>query len=826
MSFCSIKQLVAVVTCGLTWLSLEYTVAQSVPNEPGINVRTINGLKQRRLFDLATSHAVAALSDEEISGRERVDIVVAMIDTLAQKAYQSRDPLAWDDARKVATDWEQRMQLPRKILISVQTALIDHLQVEKWVREVESDSAKPGTREQALAAISRLVTKFGELQSEVTTLLNRRPGPREEADWFSPNELLTLRYNLEYQQSRALQYRAAMYGEDQELNRNDVLTKVEGQLNSVLQSIGPAQSLWWTVQADRIAIARAVGDFRRASQIVANLPKQGGEPESRNLVTAEWIRTLTARGDLESAIATGGSQSFASNSPKLDLARVELFVAMAAKSGDKTWQQRSLDLTRSIEETHGGYWGRLANLSVVGTAAMTTGIGSNLDLLIRIADEAQRKKQWLEAIKALDAAHAKAEQASQPEIAWKLGFRAASIEQTQGRHDNAADRFERLASRQADWPEAHSGYLMACWNLSRTMQGDPTKVERYEMMLGRLIDTWPTSSSADQARIWLASIRRTRRNWPAAIGLLLDVNTASPLFGKAVAQLRDVARMFIRQKDVSEESRSNIRSALVVRLSPLVDIEHDSMPENWKATRAQIVLQLAELEYLYAAEVPNDVSAALRQVIADPLTAPDVRLPAQALEYVGSKQSLKLAGSPEGRSQQLKIIFEGLEPFEGDHELRTKSVTFLKAAKQFSAEINTLPDLQKRQWTSAMINSLEWTGEILQAVDIAISMAKQYPKVASIQIRLAELLTLHSQNDSKFQSQALSQWRTIAKSTRQNSENWYLAKYHVAKLLADQGKTEDASKLLNFIRAVPPGWSKAANAAQFDELYKQVSGGR
>lgn len=822
MTYIRMKQL-AMIACVAVFLSIAKSDSVAVAQtETGIHVQTINGLKQRRLYELAVGHAERMLARDDLESAERVDIIVALIDTLGQKAYQAGDAESWQEAKRAATDWLAQSRSPRKILIAVQSALVDQLQIERWVREVETESAAAGTREKALAAVSGLAQRFDELQAEARVLLNRRPGSREQGDWFRPNELLTLRYNLEYQQARTLLHRATLYGDDQELSRNDVLALVEQRLESVQQSIRPDQPLWWTVQADRIAVARTLKDFQKASRIFGSLPKSG--TPSRNLVTAEWIRALISAQRLEDGVVVAGTKAFASNAPRLDLARVELYVAMAGKSNEKIWQQRALDLTRSIEETHGSYWGRLANLSVVGTAAVAAHGDSSLDLLIRLADEAQRKKQWAEAIKALDTAYTKAVEAGRTEVAWKLGFRAASIEQSQGRHEPASRRFEALAQHHRDWHESHTASLMACWNLTRVMKNDSANVDRYELMLKQLIDGWPESTSANQARIWLAAVRRSRRNWPSAIGLLLDVNASSPLFGKAVEQLRVIMPAFLQQQDVSNESKVNVKSALVVRLAPLLDATGDSLPDNWAQTRAQVVLQLAELKWLYGTDVPGDLSAGLQQIVTNMPGTSSETLQAQAIQYVDSGTYIRLSSDSAQRLRQLSLIYRGLLPRKSDADLQQKALRFRTAVKQYAGEIGQLPEADQKKWKVATIDALAWTGETLPAVLLATEFAGQYSKDSTVQIRLAELLTLHAESDNEFLARALGQWRKVGSMSRKNSDSWFHAKYQVAKLMADQGQNEEALKRLNFIKAIPPGWRNAPNARQFDELYQSLGG--
>jgi hypothetical protein len=812
------------------FLCLQAALSAAAPDaavaqpDSAITVRTIDGLKQRRLFDLAIRYAESVLADDDTGQAARVDVAVALIDTLGQRAFQGRDSELWEAARRTARDLQQRIRAPREILIAVQFALLDQLQLEKWVRQVETGTASEEIRQQALAIAPRLVTQLEQLQQETTVLLNRRPGPREEDSWFSPNELLTLRYNLQYQTARALQHRAALYGEQQELSRNDVLKLVEDQLVSVLQAVGPEQDLWWRVQADRLAMAGTIGDFRAADQLFQSLPLTASLPSSRQLVDAEWIRILTRRERFDDAVAVAGKHTQASSTPALDLARAELFVVMAGHTDDPTWKQRALDLTASMEEVHGGYWGRLASLAVVGSASANLAAESSLDLLIRVADEAQRKQQWDEALQALDTAAARASAAGSRERAWQLGFRAASIEQTRQHHEAAAARFEQLASEYSDLPEAHAGYLMACWNLTRPTDQDAARTRRYEDLLVRLIETWPRSSSADQARIWLAAIRRARKNWPAAIGLLLDVNAASPLFEKAVTDLRDAAGRLLRSQEFSAESKANVRAALVVRLYPLWQLEPAGLPDNWPNTRARIILQLVELQALFDATLPGDLSQPLEDLLIEATTPDDVRVSAMALAYVLDQRAISLATSAEDRQRQLTIIREGLAPRDDVAGTGQRPDRLVEAARQFEAEIDELPESQQLEWDQLTIDALASTGHFADAIEKASELASRYPRNASVQIRLARLLTRTAESSAEALPRALLQWRKVARSSRQNSDTWYLAKYQVAKLLTDQGQRADALKLLNFIRAVPPGWGEAINAGDFDALYRKLAG--
>jgi len=795
-----------------------------------LQVRTIDGLRKRRLFDLAIGHSNRTLQSDQTSAARQVDIVVALIESMGQKAYQSANPQDWQTARETAAEWQRQSRSPRKILIDVQSALLDQLQIERWVREIETQTAGPGTREQGLAAATSLIVKFQTLRKDALTLLNRRPSPREQAAWFSPDELLTLRYNLSYQEAKTLGFRAALYGENDLRNRNDVLAQVQQQLESVLGSVGSELPLWWTVQADLIAVARQLEDYPVASRIFAATASQPTSPDNLNQVKAEWIRTLVKVGRLEDAILIAGKDSFATETPTLDLARVQLYVSMSSASSNAVWQQRALDLTSDIEKQHGGYWGRLANLAVVGTASSTvvTPGDGNLDLLIRVADESQRKKQWPEAIRALDTAYQRATESGQTEIAWKLGFRAASIEQEQNRFAEASQRFQSLSQELAQHPQAHAALLMACWNMTRLMKTDKTQVETYQLALTQLLDRWPASPSANQARLWMASLRIAEKNWPSALGLLLDVQADSPLFGQAVERMRQVVPVFLAEPDLSAETRSNIMSAIMVRLVPLLDFPPDDMPDNWPTTHAEIVLQLAELKLVYHAKPPAnanfDIASQLQQLVERSTLNDQLKGIAQALQFLEDpNQTFPLSADNGLQQRQLDLLFRGLAPAATKVNPNGNPEGLKRAWAVFSAEIEKQPESAQKRWAFATIEATAATGDSSAALAMARNLATRFPKDARAQIYLAELLTDFGKNNSELSASALKQWRMISAGSRKNTETWFVAKYHVCKLLADQGKQDEALKLLNYLQAVPPGWGKANNASDFDQLHRLLS---
>jgi tetratricopeptide (TPR) repeat protein len=109
----------------------------------------------------------------------------------------------------------------------------------------------------------------------------------------------------------------------------------------------------------------------------------------------------------------------------------------------------------------------------------------------------------------------------------------------------------------------------------------------------------------------------------------------------------------------------------------------------------------------------------------------------------------------------------------------------------------------------------EAAGELDRAIETLEALAKELPRRLDVQLRLARAL---AQNPQK-QAEALAQWRKVSAGVRDRSDEWYEAKYQVARLLLESGQKAEAKKLLDYLSVVPPGWSDSKWKQQFDALY-------
>ena len=115
--------------------------------------------------------------------------------------------------------------------------------------------------------------------------------------------------------------------------------------------------------------------------------------------------------------------------------------------------------------------------------------------------------------------------------------------------------------------------------------------------------------------------------------------------------------------------------------------------------------------------------------------------------------------------------------------------------------------------------ALAYQGADSQAVQELQGLLDQRPQDGSLQETMGEVLNLLGQ---PYIEKALAQWRLLASRSQPRTDRWYRARYWVIRLTAENGDRKRATQLLNYLKAVPPGWSDASNREQFEELAKEL----
>jgi tetratricopeptide (TPR) repeat protein len=801
--------------------------------DDSVDVRTVRGLSERRLYELARSHAESSLKTAG-NDLEKARLAAALIDVLTREALTSAGELrqsSWDRATRRALELEQELSgKPGGLLVSVQTPLIDLARLEQIVREIEIGQAGDEERVAARDLSVRIQRDIDSVKARLLEALNQTTGSRRDGD-LDAAALRGLRYNLEYQGARALILGGELYGKEDQTSRIDVMAQAESRLLECAQSIGPGQPLWWSIQADRLRAARVAGNRRLFANVVSSLPSGIPDQYSRNRLNTELILDRVETGDYKEALALAGEEITATTSPDLDVSRLRLFIAISQSSAadSKTWQQKALDLTARIEASHGPWWGRRASLLVVGIAGSSGGSG-NLDLLVRVASEAQQKRSWPEAIAALDAAVVQAEADNNQELAASLAFRAAAIEQEQEKHGEAAKRFEAISIKYPEWPRASSAHLMACWNLARIVSTDAESAESYQRALEHHIQTWPMTSGADQARIWLSAMFQARQQWKESLVLLANVSRSGSTYPEALERILQLIPFYLS----SQGNRNGNDDELLNQLARTLETslrkaeEVPAITADVPSPRFAELATLAALRWVYGVDGALDTGDELVAQLTDPAHAP-LSDRARALLVIRSAWNGVDAAANIGKLQEIRLDVASQEMLRtglaGDYSASpppgTCHETLLAAANLLATQIDAAGKRTRYLWDQSRVKALIAVDHS-DGLEKVRSIAGQYPSDMAMQLALGRYWHPLAMRDSAQIAGALGHWRKLASGIRPNSPEWFEAKLCVARLLAASGKTADARRMLEYMQAVPPGWKNSSLAAEFDQLLSSL----
>ena len=192
-------------------------------------------------------------------------------------------------------------------------------------------------------------------------------------------------------------------------------------------------------------------------------------------------------------------------------------------------------------------------------------------------------------------------------------------------------------------------------------------------------------------------------------------------------------------------------------------------------------------EYLLAVERPGEVQRALR-----------------LLQAIANEPALDR--SARGRLQELQLAL-------------------LQAAADRDRESGTgLHYRWQRQQADLLVDAERFE----QAIVVLEGLEQAFPKNASIKVQLASALTAAVESRSERPLPAsvtgpvLARWRIIAARTRSHTPPWFEAKYQTARLLQLSGDRDGARKLLEYLKAIPPGWAGADREADFESLLNAV----
>jgi tetratricopeptide (TPR) repeat protein len=826
-------QTILLVLFGLLWLGMPL-LGQKTDDQ-----RFVDGLRQRKLFKLAEQHVAQRLAEKEISTLDQGNLVIELIRTRMAAAIQADDATreeSWNAAIAVGENFLKNRNHPRELVIRVQSELARLAHGKFLAQQLAAGIASDDLRNRAIQKISQARRGLEKVDREIVQAI---PQAGTGPDDLTAKELRSLKKNVQYQLANCNLQAAKLFKAEEKGNRIDALMQVMERLQQVSSQTDSTMPLWWEIQIGRVEALRLQGKLDAAIE-------QLNKISTKELLTSDTRKSEMVRQQIELSLDLGrgdpvqlitAARAIKQSTPELDLSVVRLMMqtgtaARQTSERDK-WQQAATVMTQSIEEKHGAYWGRLAELVVIGDngtgggGSNSTTTSTNLDILMRIGDEAWRKKNLEDAVKAFDRAYSQAVADGESSIAMTAGMKIGKIFQEQGNHKQAGQRLVQTAAEHARHENAPAAHLSGCWNLGRAAASEKDLIQQYAEQLASHVVQWPEASTVAQARIWLGRYQASKQQWQAAFETLIDVPEDSRLLIDASRLLPGVATAQLNQLKRDGQSTQEAASNFARRMSEKLTAAGAGSGHRWTAATRELLLGTCKFTLLQDSGEPEPLWALLREAQANTDDAtPAWQQSAVAwstvfkatkretvLEAIESLEDLKSVGEP-----MLGECFDGLMKVQSTAPPEQLNEFKLKLIDTVLPRVATDKAVRLR-WMSRKSTILVDAGRGQEAIEMLEQLIEASPFRSDLQIALAKALT-----DSGNQADAaLLQWRKVAAGSKQYSSNWYQAKFYVAKLLSSSGKKDEAKKLLDYLK-IPPGWDESEWKSDFDRLYSELGG--
>lgn len=827
--------MIACVTC-LWFFVCAWSSAPATASE---DEAFVEGLRERQLHRLAIDYCNQRLASQALTSREQVELTVELMRTLADLGVQRLGDERETLFARVHEASQRLLDAPqppsRSILVEVQDALTDLTYGRTTMLERQVGVGNEAARQRALDVLREGIRKLDAIDQFLETEIPKRFRDAGADDALTADQLLGLRQRVKFQRGLATQYRALLFDEDDQLNRIDSLTSVAEEYTGLAQTVPQDNRLWWQVQIEHAHCLRLLGRTSEAGRILNELPKEVPDVLLAARIEVEKMQLDLVAKDAQQALRRGVTwvERGVARLPEIDqgILQAMLVISDGSELTDaerNLWQERAVAMARDIESRHGAFWGRRANLQLVGVSE-SGGQMENTSILLQVGDEHFLKEQFDDALNAYQKAAEQAKSSQQYDL-WMLASRKAGyLLQQQEDFLSASVVLRDVALNLKDHDLAPLVHQQAALALAKVAADDASQIEKYQELLEENISTWPESSESGQTRIWLGKIYEYQSEFGAAVDLYLDVDPGSGVAEEALALAisaadRDLAKAAENDRDVNA-----VADRLATRFATWVP-EDD---ESWTGVSATAAVATARLRLVYQSADQGAAASVLDRVLA--LEAP---ADADWLQNAIALRIIAFAATPNSQARIEELLarlgksdpsqwmetVEALARMSSEStgnaqiELAGTTLQVIETIQSSSVEFNAQQQLRLARLQATLLRE---AGQSENAIKALEELLNQNPRNGVVLEELAEVL-LESSQASRLE-QALGRWRQLARGSRPQTDRWYRAKYNVALSLHRLGRNDDARMLLQFMKETPPGWSDSAMANQFEELLKKCS---
>lgn len=817
---------------------LALALGVSDPDAERNDVRFLQGLRERQLFELAEAYCLERLQDQKLSAAHQVELVLELIRTYSAHAVSlppEQRQEWWDKGRQVVSDFErQHASHARMLLVRVQGALSDLALAElsRQEAEVGADSAQ---RLRAASELARGVAqRLQALHEEIAVAQRRadrdnRPGALSDEQWSA------LQNNLSLQQARAFRNLALCFPPQSD-DRVAGLTRATQALAHPLSQLAADDPLLAQVHLERARCNRLLLNPTNARQSLAAIAGATLPAAIKQLALAEQIHLELSQNQLARALQWAAQRPTDTPvQPELDYAILSAQIrawsqsTSARQPNADALRNQTLAQVRLIERLHGPYWGRRAEQLLVG-AASVAGDSESTEILSRTADDLYRKQRYRDALVAYQRAGQAALRNRNDNLAFDLYTKAALVLRQLEQFAEASNVWEFLAQRLPTHPRAPQVHLMAILDTATAARSDDQLLPKYRDRLLEHLKRWPQSSTADQVRVWFGQLEESQQQFESALGSFQTVSAASPHLAEAVAGCRRIVLMRLQDEARPPQELQQLAEQSVAYFEGLIVDSNGQPPQAWDVARLNALEAACRIRVSFLGGGYQRVQALIEAALPhenqmDKPWQADIRMLlviALAAQPGGQTQAsrvlreMDLGGSsvetPLRISSQLAAIRKGAR-----REMQAPiAAVELEALQHLATRTSEMSASERSQFERMRASALSANGQLPLAIQQVSALAAANPRDGALQEEYAALLSQSSAPEHR--AAALKQWRLVARGRKPHTEAWYRAKYHVAAAQLQLGEKQQAAQLIRYLQVTPPGLGKTSWKGRFEQL--------
>ena len=801
--------------------------------------KLLNGLRERQLFDLANDYCQKLLSSSDLPPQRRVTLTVAQLKNLTAKAASSSGKTrtaAWQQIDTIADKFYSSFQGSRAFLVRTQQSLAKISQARLIRQEIDVRLAQPGADQTAIKLLRSVRDQLDETIYDIDKTI---PGgkPTQSATDLSIPQLVALKGNLQFQYAVCNLERSQLYGIDAKADRKDALTQAQEQIASANRTAEKGKTLWWEAKLASSKCSRLLGRHKEADTTLKTLPLKLLPPNLKSQFRIEHLQVaLASHNPTRVGKLVTAALNQAQRSPLEDIGLVQATAWLASATNSEQavrWKSTSAALVKSVNSSHGRYWGRRAEVVLVDSiqdnvgnpSATSVSPDTDLFILTKAAETALKEQRYQDAVDGFAKAILLAKRQSDYESVLRLSVQQGKLFEKLERRADAANVMIDSAIVKPNLGNAAAAHLRGCWNLAQTITGAdaPKQAEMYQKNLEQHLQTWPNSSTTESALFWLGAQHHQNRNYQSAIETLLKIPTNSQRFPQAITQAATSASNILLSREQTQQPLDLMTNRLIGQIR-----EPAVKNPNLKAITE---LLAADIDIRFRSRLPAqktlkdfEQDSRINDSGAD-LT--DLRLAIQTVSQLKdsdafAKQLLAAQNKPVVQQRLHDYLNAMRIRNDSPNSTQTLAIANLQVAQQAATDARQANQKERATvWELRLVELQLTLNQYKQAIELLTKLVKEHPRKADLQIKLAQTMTTaYGKSDPE---KPINQWRRLASRLRPESENWFTAKYNVAKLLHGSGKRDDALKLLKYIKANPPGWDNSKLKPAFDSLFRKLN---